>query len=206
MNIVCRKTKCKYNNNQVCMSPKIFIDRELNCEQYEPIEKGSLQDVSRNMMEVAPEIAPFRNSKDIIIRCNANCVFNKESECMANGIFVNGQTVKANKKVDTIVKDDEVKSDKTKKKGGLFRWKKNAKNANLGDERAFGKPSTFNENFENYKIKEACACNDLVNGDFNETSSKSEIKIVDLENDNPKKSESKEKESGQAKCFTFANK
>lgn len=107
MNIVCRKTKCKYNDNLACRSPKIFIDRELNCEQYEPVEKGSLQDISKNMMETAPEISTFRHNKDIRIKCHANCVFNKDCECMANGIFINGQTPTANTKIRDLTLDDE---------------------------------------------------------------------------------------------------
>ncbi|MGN1227036.1 MAG: hypothetical protein ACI4TX_00160 [Christensenellales bacterium] len=144
MNIVCRKTKCKYNNNQACMSPNLLIDRELNCEQYEPIEKNSLQDVSKNMMEVAPEIAPFKHNKDIDIKCLANCVFNDNGECKANGIFVNGQTAKLNQKVCGIVQDDEGENlqqnakclkDCKNKKGNLFNIFKKSKN--VGDERVY---------------------------------------------------------------------
>lgn len=135
MNIVCRKTKCKYNNNQACMSKKLYIDKELNCSEYSPIEKNSLQDISKNMMEVAPEIAPFRHNKDVEIKCTANCVFNKNCRCLANGIFVNGQTGEANDLVNDLIEDDENQSHCK----CTSMSKTNKKFCNIGEERLYFK-------------------------------------------------------------------
>lgn len=182
MNIVCRKTKCKYNNNLACQSEKIFIDRELNCEQYEPIEKDSLQDISKNMMETAPEIAPFRHNKDIHIKCQANCVFNKDCHCVANGIFVNGQTPKANEKIENLTKNDEVSfKDKAKNK-----HKQNKLlSANKGTSECSSNCDCENKCDCDCESENACDCG------------------CDCEKANNCDCGN---ESGKAKCFTFANK
>lgn len=186
MNIVCRKTKCKYNNNLACQSKKIFIDRELNCEQFTPIEKDSLQDISKNMMEVAPEIAPFRHNKDISIKCQANCVFNKDCNCTANGIFVNGQTAQSNENVQNIVHNDEKQNNK------MQNDENSIKNKNQRNLKHF-----FNA--INKKTKEKYNENQI--NENNEDNVK-DIKSEHTENCNL----TNEKTSGQAKCFTFANK
>ena len=185
MNIVCRKTKCKYNNNQACQSKKIFIDRELNCEQFTPIEKGSLQDISKNMMEVAPEIAPFRHNKDISIKCQANCVFNKDCNCTANGIFVNGQTEQLNEKVQNIVHNDEnLVKNKNENQSNLKNFLK-AKNKKE-NKKEIDKGNQTNENGINEN-------NEIENG-------------LNKKNECTKNGTSQnENACGQAKCFTFAN-
>lgn len=166
MNIVCRKTKCKYNNNQACNSPKLLIDSELNCEQYEPVEKGSLQDVSRNMMEVAPEIAPFKHNKDIEISCQANCVFNKDGECKANGIFVNGQTPKANDKIVEIVENDEQGQSGSKpKKATKSVLRKKGKESNFGSSEEACNSSCGGMSSRNCDV--ACGKNYCVGGGMN---------------------------------------
>ena len=190
MNIVCRKTKCKYNNNLACQSEKIFIDRELNCEQYEPIEKGSLQDISKNMLETAPEIAPFRHNKDIHIKCQANCVFNKDCHCIANGIFVNGQTPKANEKVENLTNNDEAS----------FKYK--AKNKHKQNKFLSGKEhKKLNETLSNSDCDCGCGCE---NGCDCESETKN---AYDCCCDCEKKTNCDcNNEHGKAKCFTFASK
>ena len=117
MNITCRKTKCKYNNNYACNSKNIFIQKNLNCAYYEPVEKGELQDVSKSMFEIAPEIAPFRDKKDVNIFCEAECVFNKLNKCVCNGIFVNGETPILNEKKEEELQDDyDIKKERKKAK------------------------------------------------------------------------------------------
>lgn len=196
MNIVCRKTKCKYNNNLACQSEKIFIDRELNCEQYEPIEKGSLQDISKNMMETAPKIAPFRHNKDIHIKCQANCVFNKDCHCVANGIFINGQTPKANEKIENLTKNDEASfKDKAKNKHKQNKFLSENKSISECSSNCDCDCQSLNEydceNDCNYKNKCDCDCKSICDCgcDYEKTNN------CDCGN-----------ESGKAKCFTFANK
>lgn len=107
MNISCRKTKCKYNNKYVCTSKNIFIQKNLNCAYFEPVKKDDLQDVSKTMFELAPEIAPYKHNKNTNIMCEADCIFNKNNKCVCNGIFINGESKKENDKRDTIISDRE---------------------------------------------------------------------------------------------------
>lgn len=123
MNISCRKTKCKFNKNYSCTSKNIFITKNLNCAYYEPIIKEHLEDTSKTMFEIAPEIAPFVERAKVKIICEADCVFKKDNICKCNGIFVNGEDSAANDKKESIVKDEEnnanqnqnIKEDKNKK-------------------------------------------------------------------------------------------
>ena len=103
MNISCRKTKCKYNNNYVCTSKNIFIQKNLNCAYYQPTKKSDLQDVSKTMFELAPEIAPYKHNKKTNIMCEARCIFNKHNKCVCNGILINGESNKENDKKDSMV-------------------------------------------------------------------------------------------------------
>ena len=102
MNISCRKTKCKYNNNYVCTSKSILIQSDLNCAYYEPIKKDTLQDISKTMFEIVPQIAPFKHNKEVKINCEADCIFNKGNHCVCNGIFINGESSKENDKKDSM--------------------------------------------------------------------------------------------------------
>lgn len=112
MNISCRKTKCKHNNNYVCTRKNIFIQKNLDCANYEPVKKDNLQDVSKTMFEIAPEIAPYKHNKQTNISCEANCIFNKQNKCVCNGIFINGESVKENDQKDRML------SKKTSKQKG----------------------------------------------------------------------------------------
>ena len=67
------------------------MEKNCSCGSYEQAENlpdEQLQDASRTMFESAPEVHPYRHNKDVDIVCNANCLFNKDCNCMANGICV----------------------------------------------------------------------------------------------------------------------
>lgn len=183
MNIVCRKTKCKYNNCQACMRKSLVIDSELNCCFYETVQKDSVQDVSKNMLEIAPEIAPFSHSKNVAIKCKANCIFNKCNECMANGILVNGQTTKENEKVNEIINDDELCQQKKNKKKWFHIGKERNKGVELGKDKCVKECKIKNEDLEKMCIFDNC-----------------DFELIDKED-----LQLSNNESGQAKCFTFVN-
>ena len=91
MDLKCKKMVCKYNNGCACMSKKIKVTRNCECGTYERadnIDEKQRQDISRDMFETAPEIHPFRHSKDISIECSAECLFNKDGLCKSNGISI----------------------------------------------------------------------------------------------------------------------
>ncbi|MFA6860379.1 MAG: DUF1540 domain-containing protein [Clostridia bacterium] len=89
MDIKCRKTSCSYNDNYTCQADAIKVTDKMACKTYRKNHRKVEPDISKKMFEIAPEIAPFRHSKSICIKCNAHCLFNKNGDCFANGITVN---------------------------------------------------------------------------------------------------------------------
>ena len=91
MDLKCKKLNCKYNNACACMSKGIIIKRSCECGTFEQDcvrDEKQHQDISKNMFEVAPEIHPFRHNKNVSIECKAECLFNNDGVCKANGISV----------------------------------------------------------------------------------------------------------------------
>ena len=88
MDITCRKTNCKHNDKLTCVAHGITISDGLSCLQFEKGDKG--KDFSRNIFdEDTPNVAPYRHTKKLALKCNAKCLFNREHCCIANGITVN---------------------------------------------------------------------------------------------------------------------
>lgn len=91
MDLKCKKLNCKYNDKYACMSKKIEVSHNLECatfEKAEHLDEGQLQDISKTMFEVAPDIHPFRHIKDVSVECKAQCLFNNNGVCKSNGITV----------------------------------------------------------------------------------------------------------------------
>lgn len=95
MDIRCRKTTCKYNKTHTCMAKGILVESDAKCDTYEVDSQKEIEennkdnDMSRTLFEGKIKHAPHRARKNIVIKCNADCLFNKEGKCMANGITVN---------------------------------------------------------------------------------------------------------------------
>lgn len=91
MDLKCRKTICKHNDKYACMAKTILIGDKTECTTYEKDAQkkvDKLQDVSKTMFESAPELSKYRHNQDCNIKCTAQCLFNKEGKCHANGITV----------------------------------------------------------------------------------------------------------------------
>ena len=91
MDIRCNKTDCKHNNKYACMAKEIHVAKNTDCRTYDKDyekQKKNLQDVSRDMFEIAPEIGDFSHSDKLCVDCHAHCLFNKNMKCNANGITV----------------------------------------------------------------------------------------------------------------------
>lgn len=91
MDLKCKKTICKYNDKYACLAKEIMVGKNVDCETYkkDPDKcEAKLQDVSKTMFEVAPDLSPYRHNKDCKINCRAHCLFNKDGICHANGITV----------------------------------------------------------------------------------------------------------------------
>ncbi len=90
MDIKCRKTSCKHNNDYTCLAKGIDISKETNCKTFSPDDTKPAHDFSRNLFEADTEnYANSRHIKEIKLDCHANeCLFNHEGKCHANGITV----------------------------------------------------------------------------------------------------------------------
>ena len=96
MDIVCRKYSCTYNKNMKCNRKHLGVSKNAYCADIAIDESNPVEDVSKDMFEHEPEIAPFRHCKCINIKCSSlDCIFNNNTECMSNGIFVGSEKTKA---------------------------------------------------------------------------------------------------------------
>lgn len=96
MDIVCRKYSCEYNKNMKCERKHLGINSKAYCGDINIDSSKPVEDVSKDMFEHEPEIAPFRHCKCIDIKCDAKtCIFNNNLECMSNGIFVGSKKTSA---------------------------------------------------------------------------------------------------------------
>lgn len=93
MDIRCRKTTCKYNKKHTCFAKEIHVTDGVICSTYNKDnqikEDNKAEDISKTMMQKPPKESPHRDRKTIKLSCSANCLFNKDSKCNANGITVN---------------------------------------------------------------------------------------------------------------------
>lgn len=76
------------NSNQGKSNSKKVFDNTKGLTDSE-VKKLKTADYSKEMFKKPPKNAPFRNRKTINIDCKANCLFNKDGVCWANGITVN---------------------------------------------------------------------------------------------------------------------
>lgn len=96
MDIVCRKYSCSYNKNMKCNRKHLNMNQKARCNDLSIDPSKPVEDVSKDMFQHEPEIAPFRHCKCIDIKCDAtNCLFNKDKACYSNGILVGSATSKA---------------------------------------------------------------------------------------------------------------
>lgn len=89
MDLKCRKLNCKYNNFYTCVAKAVSISPIISCESFELDPNKKVRDVSRCMFEEAPTYAPYREKKKMRIACKAECLFNEQGVCVANGLTVN---------------------------------------------------------------------------------------------------------------------
>lgn len=89
MDVVCRKYSCEYNDKAKCVRKNLHIDKGADCDDIKLDDNKLVEDVSRDMFEHEPDVAPYHHCKNINISCDkSKCIFNREGECFSNGIFV----------------------------------------------------------------------------------------------------------------------
>ena len=94
MDLRCTKTDCQHNHKYACKAKNIDIAKNTNCLTFKKDEQKTaeqLQDVSKNMFEIAPDIAHYKHNDKMCVDCNAECLFNKKHKCNANGITILGK-------------------------------------------------------------------------------------------------------------------
>lgn len=78
----CGLTACKHNKGYCCSARSIDVDKHADCLTYTPVEK------TRSTFEAAGDFVKANYNVDTQVGCTANCIFNKDNVCKANGITV----------------------------------------------------------------------------------------------------------------------
>lgn len=92
MDVVCRKTTCRFNEGQKCDRKHLSVTSVADCGDVKVDPAKKPDDISKRMFDKTPSYAPYKHCKCIEIKCNAtDCLFNKDKLCTANGIFVNSR-------------------------------------------------------------------------------------------------------------------
>lgn len=82
----CGLKGCKYNQGYCCCAKEINVDRHTDCLTYTPDENKR-----KGMFESGSDFAKANYSVDTGVTCSANCIFNRDNRCIANGITVMGK-------------------------------------------------------------------------------------------------------------------
>ena len=80
----CGLTDCEYNTAYACCAKQIEVTDCADCKTFkkDPQKAGKL-------FEMGEDFASSGNYEvDTQVYCKANCIFNKENKCCANGITV----------------------------------------------------------------------------------------------------------------------
>lgn len=78
--IKCKRQGCVYNKNCNCTSKDIEVNKKAECKTYKPSNEAEVGEVEK--------IDQPAIRKDISVSCKADCLFNNEDICIANGITV----------------------------------------------------------------------------------------------------------------------
>lgn len=77
----CGLTDCKHNKGYCCCAKIIDVDSRADCLTYTPL-------LSKSNMEAGRDLVKANYNVDTKVGCTADCIFNKNRECKANGITV----------------------------------------------------------------------------------------------------------------------
>ena len=76
----CKRKGCVYNKNCNCTAKEIEVKKDTACKTYKPSNEAEVGEVEKVGQP------PIR--KDTKVGCKADCIFNTNQECSANGITV----------------------------------------------------------------------------------------------------------------------
>ncbi len=77
----CGQKDCRYNHGYCCCAKDIAVSQETDCKTY------TKRETDLNT-EASAEFTKPDNSVDTSVSCNAPCLFNHSTKCIANGITV----------------------------------------------------------------------------------------------------------------------
>lgn len=80
----CKRQDCEYNKNWNCTVKNLEIKDDTSCNTYVKSNEAEVGEVEK--------IDQPAIRKNINVDCKANCLFNKDSVCEANGITVQTET------------------------------------------------------------------------------------------------------------------
>ena len=78
--IKCKRIDCEFNKDCFCSSKNLEVSKSTECKTYKP--------TSENPVSVESKLGQPPIRKNIKVDCKANCIFNADKECTANGITV----------------------------------------------------------------------------------------------------------------------
>lgn len=79
----CKRKGCTYNKNCNCTAKSINVKEDTGCDTYFPSNEKEIGEVENTEKVSQP---PIR--KNIEVLCGADCLFNHNKHCSANGITV----------------------------------------------------------------------------------------------------------------------
>lgn len=82
----CGMTECEHNKGYGCCANCISVESSSVCASYSPDK-----DHRKNYFEAGEDFEPINYSVDTKIKCNADCVFNRDKSCISNGITMMGE-------------------------------------------------------------------------------------------------------------------
>lgn len=106
MDLKCRNLDCENNDRYSCTRKGIIINNHSYCKDYKKttnLSEDQQQNVPKTMFEKEAKLHPYRHNKTVDIECGADCLFNHNGKCLANGIAVQNLNPK-NAKCTTFMK------------------------------------------------------------------------------------------------------
>ncbi|MCL2847908.1 MAG: DUF1540 domain-containing protein [Firmicutes bacterium] len=82
----CGKTECCYNKAYECCAKEIEVTDCAGCKTYKEDDRKS----NHHLFEAGEDFAKRSFDIDTAVYCKADCIFNKDNICKANGITVLG--------------------------------------------------------------------------------------------------------------------
>jgi hypothetical protein len=83
----CALRDCRFNQAYGCMADEINVTQSAVCSSYVPSD-GKKSD---KLFEFGADAAKPNYSVDTCVKCDANCLFQKNTRCVAVGITVLGE-------------------------------------------------------------------------------------------------------------------